>query len=113
MPFLVSLTWQTLIDAEPMSTPTRFFPSPMAVLPSFRLGAEISRSQMFAPRCADSQKTRLLPAESGCSKRLATSRWSAAEIRSPKDNGVDVSHVLILRAKFTTEPYQSSLKISV
>jgi len=44
-------------------------------------------------------------------KRFASSRRQAVEIRRPKDNALDVFHVLILRANFTDEAYQSNEEI--
>src|SRR5687767_10894322 len=52
-PLRPSLSWQTLTELVPMSTPTRFLPSPM--LPRLRVGAP---QQNFGMRDTERQKTR-------------------------------------------------------
>jgi hypothetical protein len=46
-------------------------------------------------------------------KRLASRRRRTVEVRRPKDNALDISHVLILRARFTAGAYQSYSKNDV
>jgi len=48
-----------------------------------------------------------LKAKHEFAKRVAPRCRRAVKVRRPKDNALDVSHVLILRAKFTAEAYQS------
>src|SRR5262245_33499155 len=78
MPFLVSLTWQTLIEAEPISTPTRFFPSPMAL---------VSRAFVLARGVALTNSRTPLPQQP--KKRLRHARgWVLGRLESRQ--GADV-----------------------
>src|SRR5438552_997053 len=89
MPFLVSLTWQTLIEAEPISTPTRFLPSPMAVSRAFVVARGVALTNSRTPPHGQ-PKNRLPPSRCRCSKRLATRQDSHVGIyaRHPKGQAI-------------------------
>ncbi len=71
-PFRVSFTWQTLIDAVPMSTPTKFRPSPM--MPLGKPTHTNACRKTLAPAESDSQKTGDCPGteQSPCATKSET-----------------------------------------